>query len=94
MSTFGLKRLQTKSGQVHFHRKWNRIFPASTAPKHCQINGPEHNNAKRVKALLEKCKKLYIMVVVDGVCKKYQADLQLYNNVETLCDILANISDR
>ena len=34
--------------------------------------------------MLEKCKKRYIMVVVDGVCKKYQANLQLYNNVETL----------
>ena len=34
--------------------------------------------------MLEKCKKRYIMVVVDGVCKKYQADLQLYDNVETL----------
>jgi hypothetical protein len=51
---------------------------------YCQINGPEHNNAKRAKALLEKCKKLYIMVVVDGVCKNFQADLQLYDNVETL----------
>ena len=27
---------------------------------YCQINGPEHNNAKRAKALLEKCKKCYI----------------------------------
>ena len=51
---------------------------------YCRINGPEHNNAKRAKALLEKCKKHYIMVVVDGVCKKYQANLQLYDNVETL----------
>ncbi len=34
--------------------------------------------------MLEKCKKRYIMVLVDGVCKKYQANLQLYNNVETL----------
>jgi hypothetical protein len=51
---------------------------------YCRINGPEHNNAKRANALLEKCKKRYIMVVLDGVCKRCQADLQLYNNVETL----------
>ena len=34
MSTFGLKQSQTESGQVHFHRKWIRTFPANTAPKH------------------------------------------------------------
>ena len=51
---------------------------------YCQINGPEHNNAKRAKALLEKCKKRYIILLEDGVNKKYQADLQLYDNVETL----------
>jgi hypothetical protein len=51
---------------------------------YCRINGPVHNNAKRAKALLEKCKKRYIILVEDGVNKKYQADLLLYNNVETL----------
>ena len=31
------------------------------------IHGPEHNNAIRAKAFLEKCKKRYIMIVVDEV---------------------------
>ena len=42
---------------------------------YCRINGPEHNNAKREKALLEKCKKRYIFLLEDGVSKKYQVDL-------------------
>ena len=49
-----------------------------------RIHGPKHNNAKRAKTLLEKCKKRFIMIVVDEVCKNFQADLQLYDNVETL----------
>ena len=49
-----------------------------------QINGPEHNNAKRAKALWEKCKKLYVVVLLNGECARFQANLQLYDNVETL----------
>ena len=34
VSTFDLKRLYTKSGQLHFHQKWKGPFPPSTALKH------------------------------------------------------------
>jgi len=59
---------------------------------YCRINGPEHNNAKRAKAMLEKCKKRYIILLEDGVNKKYQVDLQLYNNVQKLI-IIGPITD-
>ena len=66
----------------------NGIISERTAMKmttiYCQINGPEHNNSKRAKELLEKCKKRYIMVVLDGVCKRCQADQKLHDNVEYL----------
>jgi hypothetical protein len=49
-----------------------------------RIHGPEHNNARRAKALLEKCKKRYVVVELNGALARFQVDLQLYDNVETL----------
>ena len=49
-----------------------------------RIHGPEHNNARRAKALLEKCKKRDVNVFLNGEWARFQVDLQLYDNVETL----------
>jgi hypothetical protein len=51
---------------------------------YCCIHGSEHNNAKRAKALLEKCKKRYVNVVLNEEWATFQVDLQLYDNIETL----------
>ena len=55
MSTFGLKRSQTESEQVHFHQKWKGTFPpslgngirylASTAPKHSPQTNVMYNQS-------------------------------------------------
>ena len=43
-----------------------------------QMNGPYHNNSKKASALLEQCKKRYVLILKEGGPMMYQ--VWIYNN--------------